>query len=549
MYPGKVFFLLLQNSLNMKTFTSYIRPDSFLLVFILILIPPALFLNLGLMPFILDEATRANVAMEMMLSGNYFVPTINGEFYYNKPPLFNWIQILFVQITGRADEFSFRLPVVISLLLFCVTVYKTQKSVSDRSTAFLSAMAVLSCGRILFYDSFRGLIDISFSWLVYLIFWSVYKFFQERRYLSLFLWVYILTFAGFLMKGLPVLVFTGISLITVFLYGRKFRRLFSWQHMLSFFLLTGLLSAYLYMYSKTNSPDHYFSTLWSESSKRTFIDNSLWDSVKHLFLFPFDFMFHFLPWTLLLLVFLFRKPRQAVWNDSFGRISLLLFLTNILVYWVSPAIYPRYLFMFLPLVFYTGFRGISVFRAGFKERTYPSLLLRMASFLLLATLLILPFFVDQEIYGNFYLKYFVSLVPAIPIVYLIFSRRGNAFLLIIASLLVIRIAFNVFVLPDRLDKSTFLKEKNGAILAGKISQGEPLYLLHETRIHHASSFYLMQTRGDILKTREEAPLPGQLYIAESDQLGELEDSRVIYSFPTRINNLQLYLVRIGQATE
>ena len=65
-----------------------------LLVYTLFLLLPALFINLGLMPFILDEGTRADVSMEMALIGNYIAPTINGEFYYNKPPLFNWLQML-----------------------------------------------------------------------------------------------------------------------------------------------------------------------------------------------------------------------------------------------------------------------------------------------------------------------------------------------------------------------------------------------------------------------------------------------------------------------
>ena len=52
---------------------------------------PAFFINLGLLPLFADEPTRANVALEMILSGNYSVPTIGGEYYYNKPPFYNWI--------------------------------------------------------------------------------------------------------------------------------------------------------------------------------------------------------------------------------------------------------------------------------------------------------------------------------------------------------------------------------------------------------------------------------------------------------------------------
>ncbi|WP_367328714.1 ArnT family glycosyltransferase, partial [Lentimicrobium sp.] len=83
-----------------------------ILIIIILLLPLALFTNLGLMPLISDEPTRAVVTLEMILSGNFITPTINGDFYYNKPPLFNWILAGFVKVAGVENEFIFRLPTV-----------------------------------------------------------------------------------------------------------------------------------------------------------------------------------------------------------------------------------------------------------------------------------------------------------------------------------------------------------------------------------------------------------------------------------------------------
>ena len=60
-----------------------------------LLLLPALLINLGLMTFIDDEAIRALVALEMKWSGNFITPTLHGEYYYNKPPLFNGILLVF----------------------------------------------------------------------------------------------------------------------------------------------------------------------------------------------------------------------------------------------------------------------------------------------------------------------------------------------------------------------------------------------------------------------------------------------------------------------
>ena len=90
------------NFLTFQLFNS--KPMSFstkiLLALFVVLLLPALLINLGLMSFIDDEGIRSLVALEMRLSGNYMAPTMNGEWYYNKPPLFKWIRLGYYQVFG-----------------------------------------------------------------------------------------------------------------------------------------------------------------------------------------------------------------------------------------------------------------------------------------------------------------------------------------------------------------------------------------------------------------------------------------------------------------
>ena len=66
----------------------------------LALLPAALLIHLGVMVFIDDEAIRALVAQEMLWSGNYISPTMHGDIYLNKPPLFNWVLALSFTVFG-----------------------------------------------------------------------------------------------------------------------------------------------------------------------------------------------------------------------------------------------------------------------------------------------------------------------------------------------------------------------------------------------------------------------------------------------------------------
>jgi len=100
----------------------FTKAEKIILAIIFIISIPAFFLNLGLLPLMTDEPTRALVDLEMMLEGNYITPKIAGEYYYNKPPLFNWIQIAFIKV-GGFNNFVLRLPTILSLIGFAATIY------------------------------------------------------------------------------------------------------------------------------------------------------------------------------------------------------------------------------------------------------------------------------------------------------------------------------------------------------------------------------------------------------------------------------------------
>ena len=61
-----------------------------ILMAVLILIP-----FLGMTPLIdPDEPVYGETAREMLLSGDWLSPHIFGKFWYDKPPLFYWLEML-----------------------------------------------------------------------------------------------------------------------------------------------------------------------------------------------------------------------------------------------------------------------------------------------------------------------------------------------------------------------------------------------------------------------------------------------------------------------
>jgi 4-amino-4-deoxy-L-arabinose transferase-like glycosyltransferase len=492
---------------------------------------PVLLLNIGRMPLLVDEPIRALVALEMHYSGHFFQPTLQGLPYYNKPPLFNWLLIALFRLTGRQDEFILRLPTVAALLLYSGAIWRVLRPRLGSKTAFTVALAFATTGRVLFYDSFFGLIDLWHAGLTWLGFMAIWHYGERGQWTRLFVVTYLLTAVGFLLKGLPSVVFQGIALLVYCLDTRQWRRLFGWQHVLGGLVLLGVVGTYFLIYSRHNSLDIALKTLWSQSSQRTVAAQPLAESVRYVLLFPFDFIKHFLPWTLLVLCLARPELRAAVWRQPFLRYNTLLFVAILPVYWLSPATIPRYLFMLVPLLLTVV---IPLYYQLQPARGWPIRLLDglLLGALLLSTLLVLgaPLARLTPALTGAPQVVLANLVPGawawslgvgvvlLGLAYLFWKLVDYRLLLLGYFLLVLRLAFDAFVFPARLQTSSEIAYRTAALRVGRETRGRPLILLLHSRLDDVEAFYITRERGQTLQRDSLPAKPGYLYLGQVKQL-------------------------------
>jgi 4-amino-4-deoxy-L-arabinose transferase-like glycosyltransferase len=459
-----------------------------------------LFWHLGFLAinFPTDEPTRSIVALEMILSGNYIVPTINGEFYYNKPPLYNWIIILYYKIAGNYSEFTLRLPVVIHLLLFGLTIFLFVRKHYGNKQGFIVAMLFITSGRILFWDSFLGLIDITFSWLVYTSFMVIYHFHRKKNYLALFVLSYLLTSVTFMMKGLPSLVFQGITLLVFFIYNREFKKLFSWQHFLGIGILILIVGSYYLAYFQYNTLDNVFSTLFSESEKRTIINYGWFRFVTHLFSFPLEMFYHFFPWSILWIYFFRKGFRATLAADPFLKFNFMVFIFNIIIYWTSPESYPRYIFMLFPPLF-----TLLVYMF-FKDRAANGIFSRIVEYFLLGVMILgiiaaipMPLLEQTGFVDQSWLKASVMFLVMSLLTWLYWKLKDQRLVIFVAGMLMLRVGFDWFIIPPRYND--FQVHKVGALKAAEVTGDGDLYIFKDSETEHATSFYIALGKKKVLK--------------------------------------------------
>ena len=95
-------------------------PRNRALIVLILLTAAVAFAGLGAQPLMgVDEGMYGSASLNMLLSGDYVVPSLGGQPFYDKPPLCYWAQSLSMKLFG-VNELALRLP---SAVCFCLLVW------------------------------------------------------------------------------------------------------------------------------------------------------------------------------------------------------------------------------------------------------------------------------------------------------------------------------------------------------------------------------------------------------------------------------------------
>lgn len=478
----------------------------FLLGFIFTLAAFAYALNIKVPVLIPDESIRALVGLEMHFTGDYITPKIGGLYYYKKPPVYNWLIAGYYQITGDYSEMATRLPMLLSLLAFAYSIFFFTKKYFNFRTGIIAALFFIVSLRILSYESLYGLIDITYSLVVFLTIIYTWQYAKKKKYLSLFLITYALTALSFLMKGIPSIAYQGLTLLLVFIMNREFKKLFSWQHILGGVLFLSILGTYYYLYYLKNPVQItiLLNTIFNESAEKSGIAFGFWDIVKHAFSFSIEIIYSFIPASLIILFLFHSKSREFVKNNRFLVFLCYAFLVNLSIYLISPISYLRYVIPHFAL--------LSIPSAAtyfYLQNLGESKLLKSINgFFLFSAILILignfayPFVPQLDFIENIWLKVFtLTILILVPIVVLYRKKKYRVELLIIA-LLVFKLGFNWIIIPSRNHNNFIAEMREKSLKYGKDMQSKKAFIYNES-LGTGEHFYLSAgKRGFIPKIKD-----------------------------------------------
>lgn len=190
-----------------------------------------------------DETRYVAMARDMFQSKNFLTLYLNGEYFFEKPPLYFWQECLsFALWGGKVNEFTARFPVALLGFIFSFVVYFVSKHwVNRRFGVFTSLILATSLEFIMLAK--YAILDIVLTFYIGLALVSYFAvYFCHENHKKYYWWTfYIFTGLAVMAKGIPG---AAIPLGTVFftaIMAKQFKNIFKPLYLIPGIILFSLI--------------------------------------------------------------------------------------------------------------------------------------------------------------------------------------------------------------------------------------------------------------------------------------------------------------------
>jgi len=188
-----------------------------------------------------DEPRYAQVAREMMQSGDYLAPHVNSQPYKEKPPLLFWAIAAASLPFGDVTEFSARVPSVLAALVTVLCTYSLARRLYGARVAFWSALVLITGARF-WWQARTVQIDMLLTACLTAALLS-FRIWQENRRARWLAAFYGAIAAAVYAKGPPGIIFPLLLIFTFYWRRKEERRQTHW--VLGTLAVAGLIALWL----------------------------------------------------------------------------------------------------------------------------------------------------------------------------------------------------------------------------------------------------------------------------------------------------------------
>ncbi len=202
-----------------------------------------------------DEINFAEASREMLVTGNYAIPQIGFEPFWEKPPLFFWLQVICMKIFG-VNEFASRLPNAACGILTLLLLYRLGKKLANAQFGWM--WVLIYAGSLLPQLYFKsGIIDPWFNLFIFLAVYqlAVYSEMKNNRPLNRVILSGLFAGLAVMTKGPVALLIVGVC-YGVFAIFNRFRNFMKPLHIVLFLVVSALAGGIWFIALLANGHQH-----------------------------------------------------------------------------------------------------------------------------------------------------------------------------------------------------------------------------------------------------------------------------------------------------
>jgi 4-amino-4-deoxy-L-arabinose transferase-like glycosyltransferase len=431
---------------------SWIQP-----IVLILLSTILLFTGLSIRSLWGSEGRWAEIVREMIMSGNYFLPTINGKVYFDKPLLSYWI-ILPFSFKGVVTELSSRIPSAISGIGVILLTFTIGRRLFNSRVGMVSAMLLSTSVMFVLWSRTASaeMLNLLMIWLAFLIFLIG----NRRGCLIYIVLLYIVGAIAAFCKGpvAPAVIFTSIgfySAIELLINLREkgvtrislkdgFSSEFCWIFSLKGFLgvlaglacFAGLLITPVILTGSWQSVE----LMWRENAQRFFHP---FDHIEPLYVYLKYIPLFSAPWTFFLLASIWEIKNWE--RERFSRWIIIIAIAIFIFFTSSGSRRSYYILPILPaLAIITGKTIVDWFKMKdpLKKRIIHTAALLTSTLLTLAGIGLLFAYFRIEIphhVSQLALGAVVITAAAVSFILFIKEKSFNGFIILFALIFIIEL--------------------------------------------------------------------------------------------------------------
>ena len=325
---------------------------------------PELFTILGLLAFCgmiffygigsyalmdVDETRYVSMARDMFHSKDFLTLYLNGDYFFEKPPLYFWGECLSFAIFGKVNEFTARFPVALYGTLSTFLVYFVGEKVVSRRYGFISAIILATTLEFVMLAKFAILDIVVTTCVGFSVMFGILSQFARRKHLC---WWLFYIFSGFavMAKGIPGFVVPFAVMFFVTLTNKTFKEALKPKNVLVGFLLFFLivLPWHIIMF-KIHDPLFFDEYIIKHHINRFFSSSEI-DRKQPFYYYILTILWGLIPWVFSGIAVCVSKIKE-IKVSKFMQFNLIAFAVTLLFFSASSTKLITYI---LPIYFFSA---------------------------------------------------------------------------------------------------------------------------------------------------------------------------------------------------